>query len=259
VGSGAFVRSLDRKRHPIPLVSLCLSAVTTLLFLFPSAAGALEYNRPAIVSGQIWRLATGHLVHYSFDHFFWDTLTLGVLAVVCERRNQLRFCTCAIVSAASISLAMWFWAPSIYRYRGLSGVDSAVFALVAGELFSEGIRSATRMHVAIAAACLTGFVLKSVFELTTGQTVFVTSLGFGAVGVPLAHLVGAATGVVIAFGSWSPLLKLLFRILKGGKNALLGFVLHFAPDQSTGEAGEAIRSTAADIHKPEPAPARRIG
>jgi len=259
VGSGAFVRSLDRKRHPIPLVSLCLSAITALLFLLPPAAAALEYDRVAIGSRQVWRLVTGHLVHYSFDHFFWDTLMFGVLAVVCERRNRLRFFACVIASAASISLAMWFWAPSIYRYRGLSGVDSALFALVAAELFTEGIRSATRMHVAMAAACFTGFVLKSVFELTTGQTVFVTSLGFGAVSVPLAHVVGAATGAVLGLGSWSPLLELLFRILQGGKNALLGFVLHFAADKSTGEAGETIRSTAADIHKPEPAPARRVG
>jgi hypothetical protein len=178
---------------------------------------------------------------------------------VCERRDRLRFLTCVIASAVFISLAMWLWAPSIYRYRGLSGVDSALFALVAAELLSEGIRSATPKHVAMAATCLTGLVLKSVFELTTGQTVFVTSLGFGAVGVPLAHLVGAAIGVVMGLASWSALLELPLRILQGGKNALLGFVLHFAADKSAGEAGETIRSAAADIHKPEPAPARRIG
>jgi rhomboid family GlyGly-CTERM serine protease len=196
MGSGAFVRALERKRHPIPLVSLCLSAVSALLFLVPSAAAALEYDRVAIGSGQVWRLVTGHLVHYSFDHFFWDTITFGILAVVCERKSDRRFVGCLFTSAVLISLALWFCAPSIDRYRGLSGVDSALFALLAAELFIEGIRSATRQQVAVAATCLTGFLLKTAFELATSHTLFVTSLGSGAVGVPVAHLVGAATGLM---------------------------------------------------------------
>jgi rhomboid family GlyGly-CTERM serine protease len=195
--SGAFVPTLKKRRHPTPLASLCLSAISILLFLLPAAAGALEYDRIAIGSGQIWRLLTGHLVHYSYDHFFWDTITFVALAVVCERSNSTRrLLTCMTTAAVCISLAMWFWAPLIERYRGLSGVDSALFALLTAEVFTEGRRSANRMQVAVASTCLTGFLLKIAFELATGQTVFVTSLGSGAVGVPLAHLVGAAVGLI---------------------------------------------------------------
>lgn len=52
MGPGAFSAALDRRRHPVPLVSICLTAASVFAFLFPSAAGALEYDRAAIGSGR---------------------------------------------------------------------------------------------------------------------------------------------------------------------------------------------------------------
>lgn len=137
-------------------------------------------------------------MHYSLNHFFWDTITFSLLGIACERNSAARLLTCVTASGALISLAMWLFTPSISRYRGLSGVDSALFALLAAELFREGVRSKRKGQVTAAVTCLAGFLLKTVFELSTGQTVFVTNLGSGAVGVPLAHLVGATAGWMIS-------------------------------------------------------------
>jgi hypothetical protein len=51
------------------------------------------------------------------------------------------------------------------------------------------------------AVCLAAFVFKVSFELATGSTVFVKSLGTGMVGVPLAHVAGAVVGCLVGLGT----------------------------------------------------------
>lgn len=79
-------------------------------------------------------------------------------------------------------------------YRGLSGIDSALLALLFVELWRDADRP---MHRAMASACAAGFLLKISFELATGTNVFVESMGPATSGVPLAHLAGAASGFLI--------------------------------------------------------------
>lgn len=167
----------------------------------PSLAAQLQYDRGAIAAGEIWRLLSGHWVHYSFDHFFWDVLAFGFLGLACERRSRSRFLVCLTASAFAISLSVWFCLPGMRAYGGLSGVDSALFALLVAELWSEGVRARGPEQFTMAAACLAGFVLKISFELVTGNTLVVESLGSGTVGVPLAHVAGATVGLLVGFGS----------------------------------------------------------
>ncbi len=179
--SGALSSLFDPRRHP----TILLFAMSALVFLVPSSGPYLEYNRSAIATGEVWRLVTGHLVHYSFDHFFWDAITLVLLGLASERFGVSRLLACLAASALVISASIWFCLPSIATYRGLSGVDSALFALL--------VTASGRTTIGI--MCLVGFLLKTLYEVTTGQTVFVTNLGSGAVAIPLAHLAGAAAGL----------------------------------------------------------------
>ena len=86
-------------------------------------------------------------------------------------------------------------------YRGLSGVDSALLVLLFMELWSDAIRSGQPKQMLFPAACLAAFVFKVAFEVTTGDTIFVKSLGSGMVGVPLAHVAGAAVGFLVGLGT----------------------------------------------------------
>jgi rhomboid family GlyGly-CTERM serine protease len=140
------------------------------------------------------------LAHYSFDHFFWDLSAFGLLGLACERRSRARFLVCVTISAVAIALAVWFVLPGMTAYRGLSGVDSALFALLCVELWTEGVRSRRPTLVAGAAACLTAFLFKISFELLTGHNLFVETLESGTVGVPLAHVVGATVGFLVGLG-----------------------------------------------------------
>ena len=185
----------------MPCASLLLSTAAAFIFLLPSLAVALQYDRAAIAAGEIWRLLSGHWVHYSFDHLFWDVLAFGFLGLACERRSRSRFLVCVTAAAFAVSLSVWFCLPGMRDYRGLSGVDSALFALLVVELWSEGVRTRRSGQVAMAAACLAGFLLKISLELVTGNNVFVERLGSGTVGVPLAHVAGATVGFLVGLGS----------------------------------------------------------
>ena len=184
-------------RRSIPCASLFLSAAAAVSFVFPSLAARLQYDRGAIAAGEVWRLVSGHWAHYSLDHFAWDFLAFNFLGLACERISRVRFLICVSASALVISLTVWLWLPDMSAYRGLSGVDSALFALLIAELWSEGRRSREPAQVAITMACLGAFLSKIAFEVITGRTVFVNSQEAGIVGVPLAHVIGAAMGLFV--------------------------------------------------------------
>jgi len=108
---------------------------------------------------------------------------------------------CVVASALTISLSVWFGRSGMSAYRGLSGVDSALLVLLFMELWSDAIRSGHPRQMLVPAACLAAFVFKVCFELATGDTIFVKSLGSGMVGVPLAHVAGAGVGFLVGLGT----------------------------------------------------------
>ena len=188
-----------------PCASLFFVATAAVVFLWPGLGAHLQYDRAAIIAGEVWRLVAGHWAHYSLDHFFWDVLAFAALGVACERRGRARFVGCVLMSALAISVSVWLMLPDMQIYRGLSGIDSALFALLTVVMWSDG-RSQRPGRQAIAMACLIAFLLKVAFELMTGRNVFVNAAETGTVSVPLAHVVGALCGLVIGVG-WQPMLR----------------------------------------------------
>ena len=184
-----------------PCASLLLAAAAVVVFLWPGLSAHLQYDRTAIAAGQVWRLVSGHWAHYSLDHVFWDVIAFVALGVACERSSRARFLVCLVASALAISVSVWLMLPEMQVYRGLSGIDSALFTLLAASMWIDGRRSERRGLQAIAMAGVSAFLLKVAFELITGHTVFVKDMDPRAVGVPLAHIVGAGCGLLVGAGS----------------------------------------------------------
>jgi rhomboid family GlyGly-CTERM serine protease len=156
----------------------------------------LQYDRTAILHGEVWRVLTGHLVHWSGDQLFWDGLALGFLGWLCEREAVASFLRCFVLSAILISLTLWFAAPWMATYRGLSGIDSALFALVAVRLGREAFLDRRWLQLALVGIVAGGFALKVGYEFASGATLFVDSSAGGMTPVPLAHVAGAMVGIV---------------------------------------------------------------
>lgn len=177
------------------LATTVLSIPAVLLFLLPRAAGWFEYDRDAVVAGQLWRIIGCHWTHWSLDHLAWDLLAFVALVFIASCESPRRSLAVLTLSTVAIPLAVWIALPEMMLYRGLSGVDSALFMLVALVRLRDAL-AARRGGVALAVALLiAGFLGKIVFEIVTQATVFADSSGF--VPVPLAHLVGAACAVIV--------------------------------------------------------------
>jgi rhomboid family GlyGly-CTERM serine protease len=191
-------------RGPAPLpacgLSIALGALAALVWLLPDRGTGLAYHRDAIAAGELWRLFTGHFVHWSPGHLVWDVGTFLVLGAACEARSRRRFVACLAGSILAIPAAVWLLLPGLELYGGLSGLDSALFALLGAELVSERWQRRSPAALATALVLCLAFALKISFEMTNGGTVFVGDLEPGIVPVPRAHLVGALIGMLAS--SW---------------------------------------------------------
>jgi membrane associated rhomboid family serine protease len=159
-------------------ISLTLLAIAATLL----PGSWLELQRGSAV----WRIATCHFTHFTYEQLAWDALVFLLLGIACARRNREAFRATLLASVIIVPIAVLAFS-SVTTYRGLSGIDSALFGLL---LATESRRS--RM----VALCGVAFVAKMIFEMRTGATIFVHSDAFTA--VPVAHIAGASVGVFVA-------------------------------------------------------------
>lgn len=121
-----------------------------------------------------------------------------LLGAICERRNRRAFLACLGLSAAIIPLGVLGLAPKMMTYRGLSGIDTALFTLLGVWLLQSSIERREWLSVAVVGGLMVGAAGKICFELATGNTLFVNDIAAGFTPLPLARVLGAAAGIAIA-------------------------------------------------------------
>jgi rhomboid family GlyGly-CTERM serine protease len=181
-------------RQSVPFACLFLVMFAVAASVVPGVADWLQYDRDAIAHGELWRLVTSHFVHWSGNHLFWDALAFGVLGWFCERNSVGSFVRCVGVSALLIPLVLWFALPQMATYRGLSGIDSALFALLATRVAGQAAVDKNWLNLSVVSVVGVGFAAKVGFEVLYGTTLFVDSATAGLIPVPLAHVVGGLAG-----------------------------------------------------------------
>lgn len=191
---GAGIRPAPPLR--LPWLSLALAGVALALHATPGSLALLAWDRAALEGGELWRLATGHWVHWSGGHLLWDASAFAILGAGCELRSRRRFALCVTGSALAISLALLAWLPALDACAGLSGIDSALFALLGVELVRERWPECRLRALALCGTLCAAFAAKLGFELATGAALFVSQLGPGVAPLPAAHLAGALAGLL---------------------------------------------------------------
>jgi rhomboid family GlyGly-CTERM serine protease len=181
--------------------SILLLAPVIALQAWPGLGDLAQYDRAAIGAGQIWRLLTCHLVHCNWEHLFWDAAVFAGLGTLCERRGRSAWAACCVLSSVTIPLAIMAFQPGITWYRGLSGIDTALFVWLAIDI--AGQRWAMRDWTSLAGigGLLVGLLGKTGYEALSGATIFVDSSAAGFIAVPLAHLIGALVGGLVGVAS----------------------------------------------------------
>jgi rhomboid family GlyGly-CTERM serine protease len=181
-----------------PWVAILLTLAALALHSIPDIPEALQLERGALAAGEFHRIFTCHLTHSSLDHLLWDAIAFLALGVLVETSSRPRFLACLAASAVAIPLAVMALEPEIHVYRGLSGIDSALFVLAGVTILRDRLASGDRVLAAGIAVAFLGFAAKIAYEHLTGSTFFVDSPSSGMVPVPAAHVIGAIVGAAVS-------------------------------------------------------------
>lgn len=176
-------------RHAL-LLALALAALN-----LPPWGEALQFDRSAIAGGELWRLVTGNLVHYSAGHLAMDLCVVLVAGAMLGRRAW----AVAPAAAIAVGLGLWAFCPEVEIYRGLSGVS---VAMAAAAVLAEIVETRHPAFVLIGL----GLVAKLAVECATGRFIG-TSIGEMGLPIPAAHVFGAAAGVAVGLVRRGPLRK----------------------------------------------------
>jgi rhomboid family GlyGly-CTERM serine protease len=176
--------------HKSAPVTLTLGAACLLLAIAGEPlASSLAWQRGAILHGEVWRLWSGHLVHYSPSHGAADALALLAAGMLAEPlAGSRRFAALLVGGAALISLGLLACVPALDAYRGASGLAMLAAALAGVLLWRR--RPAARWLLGAAGLALAVKLLGD----AGGHALTLADLPAGVEVSWQAHLLGALLG-----------------------------------------------------------------
>lgn len=188
------------KKHPkqvLPAAIILLIAV--LAYVMENQINVFDYNKTAIVNGELWRIFTGHFFHTNQFHLLLNLAGLTLLTALHHKfYKPAEYFLLFIFSSLFISIALLLSSP-LMHYVGLSGVLHGLFAW--GALKDIGDNEKTGYLL------FAGLWVKVIYEQTYGASKDIASLINASVAID-AHLWGALAGTIYFF---------LYFLLKRGK------------------------------------------
>ena len=175
----------------IPWWSLGLTAVALLIHRFDGAGGLLVYDREGIAAGELWRLLTGHLVHFSAAHLVNNLLVLVPALWLVETRYKDAGLL-LLVAASTVGIAVFAGAPELQTFGGASGISLAFLTYACLRGIHENRRWRVVCGVLLAIVCA-----KLAAEVFWSWGLLDWEANGNFVPVTLSHLVGTATGVAL--------------------------------------------------------------
>ncbi|MCC6406912.1 MAG: rhomboid family intramembrane serine protease [Planctomycetes bacterium] len=175
----------------MPWCTLALVAAACVASFVDGAAARCLLTREAVREGELWRLASGHLVHTGRAFAALDLGVLLALGSWLECRSRALLIASSVAGGAFATLAVWFLRPDVASYQGASALSSAAFAALALDVVLE---PGARGRRVLALAALATFAVKTWIE--RDGTAVVASLDGELRVVAEAHAAGAAGGVL---------------------------------------------------------------
>jgi len=187
---------LDAQAHltpaRLPIWTLAVCACAVLVFFVPELETLLVYDRDAIAHGELWRLVTGNLVHFSATHLAYDLSAFVIPGTIIELRGYRHFPMLCLSAALLIGVAVFEFEPSLHFYGGLSGIVTAAVTY----LCLQGVTEEGTWRW-LCAAMLAGLAAKLWVELVLGKSMLSAFSTEAFVPVPLSHLIGAVTAIAL--------------------------------------------------------------
>lgn len=175
----------------VPWLTIGLTCLMVELYAGPPRVfDVLIFNKNAIGQGEFWRILTGHFVHCSWEHLFWDLLAFVILGAVIEIHRRRDLLPSLFLSCLAVSLWLFCGEPQLTTYCGLSGALNGILVIAALILWKQ---TDNKMYIMVILAT----VMKIIFEFTTHLTLF-TNLSWQC--IPGAHAAGIFLG--LCYGMW---------------------------------------------------------
>ncbi|MCW9058877.1 MAG: rhombosortase [Gammaproteobacteria bacterium] len=178
---------MDSARYKV----LVAAVFVYCLWVIQGYSELLEFDREQVLSGEIWRIWTAHLVHTNSSHF---TLNLAAAIIIYfsffTRIKLDELLMYGFVFSGLISVTLLGFYPSLDWYNGLSGLLHALVAYFSVRL--------ARAEDKLLWAGLVIVWLKVLIEAIRAHSGHETLVGAMTV-ITDAHLIGAFFGTVTAF------------------------------------------------------------
>lgn len=162
-------------------------AIASVVQLSPTLRSALIFDHGAVARGEVWRILTASLVHYSWSHLAGDAAVLIPAFWLMRTRRAAEIVALAVGASIAGAVFVFQFSPELRWYGGLSAVDHAAVAYAA--LLALGRRGSGRV---LAAAALVVLGVKLGVD-----TVRVRELAALAHGVPVVVATASHLGAVV--------------------------------------------------------------
>lgn len=184
-------RLADSLSHWFPALTV-VSLASALHWGPPEWTALLSYDRARILSGEYWRIASGHFTHTNLNHLLLNLASLCLYWGLFAQRQPLRQSLLELAALAGLcGLALLVLEPQVGWYRGLSGLLHGLLAMTAArEMFERGSRWRGGVLLVLVTA--------KVFSESTSAGDSLTARWIDAPVVHEAHLWGLCSGVLLA-------------------------------------------------------------
>jgi len=176
----------------LPRATCIILLACVLAWLLPGPAQLLIYDRAAILDGALWRLLTGHLVHFSPAHLCYDLLAFGLAGWLVEQRRYPGLAPLYIGMPLAIGATLLIVNPGMAYFGGMSGMACGVTTFAALHGLHEDPR--WRDACAVVLAVLT---VRLGFDLVGGPAFMLLHPADALVAVPASHAAGSLFALLL--------------------------------------------------------------
>ncbi len=121
----------DWRSLPSGFIAVFLVAV--VIEFNPGWRDVLIYDRHAVMLGELWRMWTGHLVHFGWPHLVADAGLLVILGwPLGQKHRQFSWLALFLMPPFISGVLLWL-DPGMTRYAGLSAVDLGLLLFLAAK------------------------------------------------------------------------------------------------------------------------------
>lgn len=189
----------EKGKVTFPRLTALILGLSLIAYGFPQMSERFVYDRGAILGGEVWRLATAPLVHFSAGHLFWDALVFAAAGWAIETAGYRGFPLVCGFAAVVPGLFFLLFSPNLSRYGGLSGLATGAVAYLCLCKILE-----TRKNRFLWAAILAVVGVKIAAEALLGVSLFARPAAIPFRVLPADHLFGLLGAVIAVLRMWRP-------------------------------------------------------